>query len=563
MVCFSIRGWGIIIPISGNNNNNIISSNTTWYGANIYWVFDDVTIKNNATLDIEPGTNILFFANYNINLQGDTSWSRKGIYIDVTGGIINAVGLPNNKILFSAYKHSDGWSGIIFNETPNNLQSKLNYCIIEYVEKGAPSLNASTCGPGSEWDGAIYINNFDNIIIENCTIRHNSIYKRGGGIMISTADPSFIPTFGYPQISNNEIYNNSSKKGGAICVFSSDNNFTQNPITGLICTQFAYAKIENNDIYNNIAYESGGGIAILRFSTADIINNQIYSNTANCIKHFGIKPPVSGGGGIAIGQESYANINNNEIWNNSTIKNIGSITIGGAGGGILVKMGSEAEISNNNIYANSAYNGGGIAVYNSYYNDGGGASNIVLFQNLIHENIASDTGGGITIRESAIFAKRNSIYNNTSSYGGGISISSTEANDKSTFESYIAEFKNNEIYSNNAYQGAGLWVQSEFNINYNGYLKTHLNFYNNLMYNNISNIDGANAVFNSYITLNFHNNTISNNYATKPNLDMGDGIFIFENSSNNTLSFIMACSSIPVKSFIQIRFPMNLKITIL
>ena len=65
MVCFSIRGWGIIIPISGNNNNNIISSNTTWYGANIYWVFDDVTIKNNATLDIEPGTNILFFANSN------------------------------------------------------------------------------------------------------------------------------------------------------------------------------------------------------------------------------------------------------------------------------------------------------------------------------------------------------------------------------------------------------------------------------------------------------------------------------------------------------------------
>lgn len=58
------------------------------------------------------------------------------------------------------------------------------------------------------------------------------------------------------------------------------------------------------------------------------------------------------------------------------------------------------------------------------------------------------------------------------------------------------------------------------------------------VYDDIFISNGANAVFNSNITLNFHNNTISNNYATNPDIDMGDGIYIMDNSSNNSLSFI-------------------------
>ena len=124
--------------------------------------------------------------------------------------------------------------------------------------------------------------------------------------------------------------------------------------------------------------------------------------------------------------------------------------------------------------------------------------------------------------------------------GGAVYILSTETYDNYIFESNLTVFENNKLYFNEAYQGAGLWVQSEFytDLNQSFYLKTHLDFYNNLMHNNISQTDGACVCLNSHTNLNFHNNTVCNNYTINSILDMGDGIYIMENASNNKVAEI-------------------------
>lgn len=87
---------------------------------------------------------------------------------------------------------------------------------------------------------------------------------------------------------------------------------------------------------------------------------------------------------------------------------------------------------------------------------------------------------------------------------------------------------------------AGIYIQSEFenNNNFQNYLETNLDFFNNLLHHNRSESDGAAVYLNSNINLNFNNNTIADNYSSSPILQKGDGIYISSGSFNNTLSIV-------------------------
>jgi hypothetical protein len=521
MLFLNVRGKGQTVitannPITGNYE---ITQDETWNYDTSYVVTCNIIVKNGATFSLKPvlginrGISIYFYPNTKLQ---------------IVDGKLNSIGEVTRRIKFtSAVKVSTlMWKGLQFESTPNNSHSEINYCIIEYIEKDI----TPACGPNASYDGAIFLYDFDNITISNCIIRNNLISKRGGGVFIgSSGSISYTSHSGYPQIFNNEIYNNTAQRGGGICVFSL--------LPWSTNSNHAYAQIENNNIHTNTAYEGGGGIAIMSYSNATIDNNILSNNVAYCnISTF----PVSGGGGIVVGQTSFANIINNSIFENNSIYNISNNNTG-MGGGILVRIGSDANLSNNSIFYNNSSYGGGIAIVNGIKNSSGGPSFALINDNQIFENIASEQGGGVFIKRSYCEAFRNDIYNNEAQYGGGLTISSTEDyTSLNQFHTNISSFENNKFYANKAFEGAGIFIQSEYenSINFQNYLETNLDFYNNLLHDNISEKDGAAVYLNSNINLNFHNNTIVDNSASMPSLQMGDGIFVIESSFNNDLSFI-------------------------
>jgi hypothetical protein len=519
MLLLNVRGWGqtVIMPNNLNSGKYEITQNETWDYDTSYVVTCDIIVKNGAAFTIIPviGTN-----------KGISIYLYPDVKVQIDNGKFNATGESTRKIKFTSAINFSSlmWKGIQFNATPNNLHSKIDYCIIEYVEKG----DAAPCGPDVNYDGSIFLYDFDNITISNCTIRNNQVSKRGGGIFIgSSGSTSYTPNPGYPLIINNEIYNNSAERGGGICVFSI--------LPWSTNSNHAYASIQNNIIQNNDATEGGGGIAIMSYSNAGITNNTISNNTAHCLNSVF---PVSGGGGIVVGQNSFARISYNTIDGNTSLYNSSNI-MSGLGGGILVRIGSEVDINHNSIFYNTSVNGSGIAIVNGIKNGDGGSSFANMMANQIHENFASNLGGGIYILRSFCEASENEVYNNEAHHGGGLTISST-FDYTGQLETHHATFENNKFYFNRANLGAGIYIQSEFeyNFNFQNYLETNLDFFNNLLHHNRSESDGAAVYLNSNINLNFNNNTIVDNYSSSPILQKGDGIFISSGSFNNTLSLV-------------------------
>ena len=71
-------------------------------------------------------------------------------------------GTQNQMVTFTTGTDNQGnylyWEGLVFNKVTNNPHSQINYAIIEYVKK-----TGSGCGPSIVADGAIFINDFNNI----------------------------------------------------------------------------------------------------------------------------------------------------------------------------------------------------------------------------------------------------------------------------------------------------------------------------------------------------------------------------------------------------------------
>ncbi len=106
-------------------NGETISANTTWSASLPYIINRSVTVGENVTLTMAPGTRILFHGNAAMNIRGT----------------LNAAGNVNNPVLFagdrteSFYDNEAGqWQGIRF--YPGSTASRINYALIKNATIG-------------------------------------------------------------------------------------------------------------------------------------------------------------------------------------------------------------------------------------------------------------------------------------------------------------------------------------------------------------------------------------------------------------------------------------------
>ena len=246
-----------------------INSSTTWDNDTIY-VKCDVTVADNTTLTIAPGTVILFLGHYKIDIQGK----------------LLAEGTENNSIVFTAKDHSEGWQGIYFDNSSsgangamdNNGTSKFSYCIFEHGHSDAPAGTISSTNI-DYFGGAISVQYFDHVEIKNSCFRYNSGHY-GGAIQLNNS--SIL-------IKNNIFHDNSSAYvGGAISGYYSSpsiignliyNNYTQSYGGGLRLF-YCDADLINNTICNNSSSTNGGGVYLQNANNTKIVNCIIYGNEA-------------------------------------------------------------------------------------------------------------------------------------------------------------------------------------------------------------------------------------------------------------------------------------------
>jgi predicted outer membrane repeat protein len=388
--------------------------NGTWgINESPFYIQGDITVPDDSTLIIEPGVSVIFDGYYALNVQGR----------------LLAIGNESSPITFNindttGFHKSDttlgGWNGIQFIDTPlDNDTSKVIYCTLQYGKAVGSS-------PPNNSGGAIFISNFDKVVISNCVIRNNSAgglnSPSGGGLCLQFADVI---------LDNNEISYNHAWDGGGIQIWESDPVFT------------------NNTISSNSADEGGGGIWIGGLSNCEFNDDSISNNTAG-----------GNGGGIICWQTTNTTLNsvtfNNNLanWgggvgvidcelqvNDCIFNDNGSFGLAGGLGSDF----STVQINNTNFERDTAsVFGGAMGIYysdltinNSNLTDnsarvlGGGIhsdySNINILNTTFDRDTTGDSGGGIFVWHCDLTVNDCDFNNNiATNSGGAISSDSSE-----------------------------------------------------------------------------------------------------------------------------------------
>jgi len=235
-----------------------IYNDTTWNSDTIY-INDNVTIYENATLSISPGTTIKFNGQY---------------YIKVLGKLM-AIGQLNDSILFTINDTTHlndtstilgGWKGIRLLDNINDT-SVFDYCILEYGKAVKPGVQWWYTYNPANYGGAMYIDGYNCVRISNSKFRNNFARDKGGAI--------YADTMSYFTVNNSEFNLNIAKRyGGAIYsgnidrVIISDNLFHWNE---------CFMIRPGDALMSGV----GGGIYLsnpLGNSIAKIINNKLFNN---------------------------------------------------------------------------------------------------------------------------------------------------------------------------------------------------------------------------------------------------------------------------------------------
>ena len=301
----------------------------TWTKAQSpYNINGDIRIPDNMVLTIEPGVRVIFQGHYRFIIEGT----------------ILATGTSNEVIIFTVanrtgftydYTTTTGsWAGMEFsNYWPVNMDdndtSVLAWCRIEY------SKAADDVPSHGKWGGALLVDNFNRLIVQNCLFVNNAA-QFGGAISVNGCRFNIIGC----QFRNNWAETGAAIMGQETNISILNNEFMNNTAGqggGAIgCWGGSDFVVAENIIAFNSAM-TGGGIYI-NASTMNAFNNFITNNTAS-----------SSGGGIR-SNNSYPKLVNNIICNNHL-------------GGIILSS-SDALIFNNTVCYNSG-SGGGITFSHS------------------------------------------------------------------------------------------------------------------------------------------------------------------------------------------------------
>jgi len=356
------------IEVSGN-----ITTNTTWADDTVN-VIGNVTISDDITLTINPGTYVEFQGYYHINISG----------------YLKAEGTPGDTIIFTINDNTYGtipgsfsgkWQNINFVENSLNDTSILSICHLSYAhgrpiyKSGSHNLIISNCHIENNYTdflgGGFFSSNNDGItLIEKCLINNNEGFY-GGGIGIMAGENVAVL--------DNTICNNKGKYGAGVYINNGNGGtFSGNVIRnnnsyggGGIAGGGWNIEITNNKIINNTAY-NGGAFHGWFFHNSLFMNNVLINNEATMF-----------GGGVYC-KSSTIDINNNLIANNqgsvgggiylfeSTVNFIGNTICNNqanVGGGFYLNS-SESQVSNTILWGNSASTGNQIYIYDNFSSPG-------------------------------------------------------------------------------------------------------------------------------------------------------------------------------------------------
>ncbi|OQX24568.1 MAG: hypothetical protein BWK80_20140 [Desulfobacteraceae bacterium IS3] len=212
----------------------VISKDAVWTLDNSpYYVSGNIWVRENITLEIEPGVEVIFKT---------APVESLGYYLRVDGAL-RAKGTAEKPILFTAESSDKAWGCIAFTDTARDWDEStsqgcvLSHCIIEYA--------------GNNQSAAILSLSASPLIADNI-IRYN------------TTD-GFAASGGNQHISGNLIHHNkvginlSTSESGLI-----ENNYIADNKQGIYLNSVYNAmKIQNNTVSNTSAETSGGCLGII------------------------------------------------------------------------------------------------------------------------------------------------------------------------------------------------------------------------------------------------------------------------------------------------------------
>lgn len=254
-----------------------ITNNSVWSGT--VKISCMVTVDDNVTLKISPGTKIEF---------------TEEASLEVVGTLI-AEGTSRDSITFSASIKEAGWKGISFKNgfyaywhpsgvMNDNDTTKFDFCKFSHCTTFA-----------------LFIDGYSKVIVSNSRFSNNKMsciktYEASPSIINNTFENNktntyqggtlWIERFSDPIIIGNVFrYNEAAVGGGINCDYNSNPQIINNLIHGnkakqgggIYCTQSS-PKLYNNTIVNNSA-EAGGGI-YCHYSKPGIVNSIVWNNKA-------------------------------------------------------------------------------------------------------------------------------------------------------------------------------------------------------------------------------------------------------------------------------------------
>ncbi len=294
------------------------------------WEAETIVVKGNVTvqdsLNIMPGTTILFDGFYSINVKNNAK--------------LNAIGTENDSILFTIADTTGfhvfdsgrgGWNGIRLDKAG---ACKFNYCRFQY---GKAALDDDQDG------GALRIFNSDNVEISHSTLFCNFSREHGGALNAVDSKVMIHDC----KVNNNLTYTGLDTVyfmyGGGLRFLKCEvdiiktnfrYNYGESAIGGAISIDSCEAKIDRCRFEYNYGINGAGLYLIRCYDNPCSITNSLFAN--NISGHFG--------GGLAISDSS-------PLVSNLTVANNHSIGVNC--GGIFFYQNSSPAVWNCIVYGNT------------------------------------------------------------------------------------------------------------------------------------------------------------------------------------------------------------------
>ena len=336
----------------------------------------------------------LYIENSKVILTGNSFQNNSASY---DGGVLQAVD-STLMVTGNTFQNNSAviWGGVLF----------VYYCTLTVTDNTFQNNSATDGGVLSVLDSTLTVT--DN------TFQNNTATDTGGVLHVVRS------TF---TVTANAFQHNSAEAGGVLSVFDStltvtDNTFQNNTaeVGGVLYVEGSTLTVTDNTFQNNTA--EAGGVLYVVGSTLTVTDNTFQNNSA------------SYDGGVIYAWKSTLTVTDNAFQNNSA----------GARGGALHVDDSSIRFTDNNFTDSSAELGGAISIIDN--------SNVSMYgSNIIANNRAHLSGGGIAVWHSKLQLLNTIFANNRAIYGGGLYADNTECNGNSLFTKNLAFEGGGGIYA--------------------------------------------------------------------------------------------------------------------